>query len=241
MARLRIALLNASLNGTREDTSRNFRRELDADLAEFTVSDGRLPPPVGVEGFDGVVVTGSGASTYWDAPWIDEVRGWLREAHERGLPILGVCFGHQLLASALGGTVESMGNFEIGYREVRRVGEATLLAGLDERFTAFTTHGDTVTALPEGAEVTAENDYGLHGFRVGDAFGVQFHPEYDRETARAVTLSKEFLGEERIERVLGGITEENYARACETKRLFENFTEHVRRVRSAEPSAESIT
>ncbi|WP_254545562.1 type 1 glutamine amidotransferase [Halomarina pelagica] len=231
MARLRLALLNASLDGTRADTSRNFRRELNADLAEFTVSDGRFPPPVGVEGFDGVVVTGSGASTYWDAPWIDEVREWLREAYERGLPILGVCFGHQLLASALGGTVEAMGDFEIGYREVRHVGETPLFEGIDERFTVFTTHGDTVTALPEGATVIAENDYGLHGFRIGHAFGVQFHPEYDAETASTVTRSKEFLGEERIERVLAGITDENYARACEAKRLFENFTEHVRRVR----------
>ena len=114
-----------------------------------------------------------------------------------------------------------------------------VLAGLGESFTAFTTHGDTVTELPPGAERTASNEYGVHGFRVGHAFGVQFHPEYDVESARRVTKTKEFLGEDRIERVLDGITEENYAKACETKRLFDNFTDYVRDVKGSRPERAS--
>ena len=235
MERPRLALLNAAHSG--ESTRRNFRRELDADLVEFPVTDGQLPPESPADGpipYDGVVVTGSRASAYADEPWIHDTREWVRTAHERGLPILGVCFGHQLLASALGGTVEAMpdGGFEIGYRTVKRTAETPLLAGLNDEFTVFTTHGDRVTDLPDGAAVFAENEYGVHGFRVGDAFGVQFHPEYDRETAREITRGKEFLGDERIERVLADITRENYAAACEAKRLFDNFTDHVRDVRA---------
>ncbi|GAA0459494.1 type 1 glutamine amidotransferase [Halococcus dombrowskii] len=217
MQRPRIALLNASQEPS---TVRNFRRELDADLVEFAVRE-ELPETFA---FDAAVVTGSRASVYWDEPWIDALVEWVDEATDRDMPLLGVCFGHQVLAEALGGTVEDMGEYEIGYREVE--GDGLLF---DDTVTAFTTHSDAVTELPPGAERTAENDYGIHGFRAGNAFGVQFHPEYDMETAQTVTLGKE-LPDERIERVLDGITEENYAAACEAKSLFANFTDYVREI-----------
>lgn len=227
MTQLRFALLNAStMEAAIPSTNRNFRREVDADLAEFVVSRGQLPPDFD---FDGVVISGSAASAYWDEPWIRETTDWVREAHDQEVPILGVCFGHQLLATALGGTVEDMDDYEIGYREITHQ-ESPLFSGIDERFTAFTTHGDAVTALPDGAEQIAANDYGVHGFRVDHAFGVQFHPEYDMASAEAVTRQKEFLGEERIESVLADITDEQYANACETKQLFENFTEYATEV-----------
>ena len=229
MDRLRIALLNASEDA---NTPRNFRRELDADLAEFDVHE-RVPDSFD---FDGAVVTGSRASVYWDEPWISSLNEWVRTAVEREMPVLGVCFGHQVLAAALGGTVEDMGEYEIGYREVE--GDGLLFGDGDEPMTVFTTHSDTVTELPSGARQIAENDYGVHGFRVQNAFGVQFHPEYDMETARTVTRGKD-LPDERIERVLDDITEENYANACESKTLFENFTEHVRAVRK-ERTAERV-
>jgi GMP synthase (glutamine-hydrolysing) len=230
-SRPRLALLDASHDDS--DTRRNFRRELDADLVEFGAVDGELPGDDAYDEFDGVVVTGSRASVYWDDPWIESLVRWVAGATERDLPVLGVCFGHQVLAEALGGRVEGMGEFEIGYREVDRVGDDPLLAGLGERFTVFTTHGDAVAELPPDAEVVAENEYGIHGFRKGNAFGVQFHPEYDPETAREVTRGKEGrIGADRVATVLDGITDENYAAACEAKRLFENFVARVDRART---------
>lgn len=230
MNRPRIALLNASQAAG--NTRRNFRRELDADLAEFHVIEGQLPS--GFD-FDGFVVTGSRSSVYWDEEWIPPTREWVVEAVDRGLPALGVCFGHQLLADALGGTVEAMGEYELGYRTVRQTADAPIFEGLDEEFLVFTTHSDAVTELPPGAELLAENDYGVHSFRKGDIFGVQSHPEYDQQTAEAVTRGKD-LPEERIERVLDSITDETYARACATKRLFDNFIAYVEEVR-AHPEA----
>jgi GMP synthase (glutamine-hydrolysing) len=218
----RIALLNAAHDG--EDNRRNFRRELDADLVEFHVTDGELPETFG---FDACLVTGSRASVYWDEPWIADLEEWVDEAIDRGLPFLGVCFGHQLLAHTLGGTVEPMPEYEIGYRTVEHDGENPLLSGVDEEFTVFTTHSDHVSELPPGASQFAENDYGVHGFRKGDVFAVQFHPEYDTDTAEMVTEGKD-LPDERIESVLAGITEENYRAACEAKQLFDNFTDYVR-------------
>ena len=226
--RLRIALLDAA-----EDNyaARNFRRELDADLVEFAVHE-ELPETFG---FDGAVITGSRASVYWNEPWIDPLIEWVGTAVERGMPVLGVCFGHQVLADALGGTVEDMGSYEIGYRDVE-LGDDPLFAGVESPATVFTTHSDAVTELPPEAEQIAENGYGVHGFRVGNAVGVQFHPEYDPATAREVASGKD-LPDERIKRVLDGITETNYAAACEAKALFENFVGSVREVRDGRESA----
>jgi len=226
MRRPRIALVNAAHGDP--DTHRNFRRELDADLVEFDAVACDLPD--GFE-YDAVVVTGSRSSVYEDEAWIDATRDWVREAvAEQGLPALGVCWGHQLLADALGGTVADMGEYEIGYREVRRVDgvDDPLLEGVGDAFTVFTTHSDAVVELPPGATETARNEYGVHGFRKGDAFGVQFHPEYDPATARSVTEGKDELSEARKATVLSGITDEQYAAACEAKALFENFTQYVR-------------
>ena len=223
--RPQVALLDASHGA--EHTRRNFRRELDADLVEFDVTEGDRP--TGFD-FDAVVITGSRASVYWDRDWIPPLVDYVADAYDRGLPILGVCYGHQVLAAALGGQVDSMGEYEIGYRTVCRTSGDELLAGIDDEFVAFTSHSDTVTELPPGAELLADNDYGIHAFRCDHAWGVQFHPEYDRDTAAEVTEGRD-LPEERIRAVLDGITAENYDAACRTKRLFDNFIDYVRRVR----------
>lgn len=224
--RLRFALLDASHGDS--NTRRNFHRELDADLVAFDATQGELPSHFD---FDGVVVTGSRASVYWDEAWIPPLVNYVAGAAERDVPILGVCYGHQLLATALGGTVEGMGEYEIGYRQVRKTSESELFEGIGDRFTAFTTHSDAVTELPPGADLLAENEYGVHAFRKRHAWGVQFHPEYDTDTARDVTMGKD-LPDQRIQSVLDGINPGNYDAACEAKRLFENFVSYARRVRA---------
>lgn len=234
MNRVRLALLNTSYE--RFDTRRNFRRELDADLVEYEVTDGDVPETFD---FDGFVVTGSRASVYWDEPWIDDLKAWVTAALERDLPALGVCFGHQLLADALGGEVEDMGEYELGYRTVRQTDESTLLAGLSEEFVIFETHSDRVVSPPEGATVIAENEYGIQGFETDCVLSVQFHPEYDMATARTVTKGKESVEDDRIQQVLDGIDEETYAEACEAKALFENFTAHVEKRQFADEVANS--
>jgi len=226
MTRPRLALVNAAHEGAA--TSRNFRRELAADLVEFDATAGELPAHTG---FDGLLVTGSRSSVYWDEAWIPPTKAWVREAIDAGLPALGVCWGHQLLADVLGGTVEDMGEYELGYRTVEHRG-GRLFEGIDGEFLVFTTHSDRVVELPPGAELLAENDYGVHAFRKGRAFGVQFHPEYDQGTAERVTRGKD-LPDERIRRVLEGVTRENYLAACEAKTVFENFVDYVREVRAA--------
>ena len=226
MSQLRIAVLNAAHQD--ENTTRNFRRELDASLSEYDVTAGTVPD--GYE-FDAVVIIGSRSSVYWDDDWIDATKSWVAGAVDRDTPCLGVCWGHQLLADVLGGTVEDMGAYEVGYSEIERTTDSRLFDGIDETFTAFTSHSDEVSELPPGATPLAKNEYSNHGFRRDRVFGVQFHPEYDPKTARSLVHRKN-LSDERLESVLAEITAENYRAACEAKLVFENFLEFVREVSS---------
>ena len=223
---LRIALLNASYDDS--NTARNFRRELDGDLSVYSAVDRELPTSYE---FDAIVVTGSRASVYEEEPWIADAHDWVAGALDRGLPALGICWGHQLLADVLGGTVEPMGEYELGYRTVRHTGD-DVFEGVPETFTVFTTHSDAVTELPAGADRIAENEYGIQGFRHGNVYGVQAHPEYDPRTAETVARGKD-LPEERIESVCAGITEEAYAEATAAKRVFDNFCRRAVRSRTA--------
>lgn len=224
MSRLRFALLNAAHDGA--NTRRNFRREIDADLAEFDAVEGHLPDHTD---FDGVVVTGSRSSVYWDEAWIPPLVEYVAAAAEDGVPVLGVCYGHQVLAEALGGRVAGMDGFEIGYNTIRQVRDDELFTDVGESFTAFTTHGDAVVDLPPGATLLAENEHGVHAFRKGHSWGVQFHPEYDIETAREVTEGKrERIGDARVDEVLAEITPAVYEAACEAKSLFDNFVAYAR-------------
>jgi GMP synthase (glutamine-hydrolysing) len=227
-------MLNASHSV--DHTRRNFRRELDADLAEFTLTKEQYP--VGFD-YDGFVVSGSASSVYWDEPWLPETREWVAEAIDRGIPALGICFGHQLLADVLGGTVEDMGEYELGYRTVERTEagrEDPVHGDLGDEFFVFTSHSDAVTELPPGATLTAENGYGIHGFRDGRVFGMQSHPEYDLDTAQSVAEGKEdeeYVSDEQLDAVLEDVTESNFARAAETKRIFDDFLAYVREARAA--------
>ncbi|WP_121744114.1 type 1 glutamine amidotransferase [Natronorubrum halophilum] len=235
MSQLRIAVLNASHQG--ENTTRNFRRELDASLSEFDATEGAVP-----DGFDydGAVVTGSRSSVYWDDDWMQSTKEWVADAIDRGVPFFGVCWGHQLLADVLGGTVEDMGAYEVGYSEIEQLEQvdSRLFEGISDCFTAFTSHSDEVVELPPGAEPLAENHYSNHGFRKDRVFGVQFHPEYDIRTARELVHRKE-LSDDRLESVLEEITEENYRRACEAKQVFDNFLAFVREVKTADVTADA--
>lgn len=219
---MEFALLDASHLDT--PTRRNFRRELDAELTAFDAKGGDLPPTYD---YDAAVVTGSRSSVNDGEDWIADLESWVREALDRDVPVLGVCFGQQVLADALGGEVESVGAYELGYHQVHRTGDSRLLEGADEWFVAFTAHSDEVTELPPGAEKLAENNFSLHAFRRGDAFGVQFHPDFDLETAKAAMEYKD-VDDGQISRVLDQVQEGADRQVADSKRVFENFEAFAR-------------
>jgi GMP synthase (glutamine-hydrolysing) len=217
-----IALLDASLGDT--PAERNVRRELDADVDVFKLSEGEFPPSVSSSAwrYDGVVISGSQTSAYDDRDWIHEATEWVRRVHAADVPTLGLCWGHQFLAQALGGRVVDMGEYELGYRQISRVGEDPLFDDLPREFTSFETHSDRVAELPADAHLLARNDYGVQAFRVGVSYGVQFHPEYDRETAEWVIRGKD-LPADRIQSALATVTDESVGAAETAARVFDTF------------------
>lgn len=136
------------------------------------------------DGFAGVIVTGSGAMVTERRDWSERSAQWLRDAAHAGVPLFGICYGHQLLAHALGGEVgdhpqgREMGT--IGLELQPHASDDPLFAGLPMRFPAQATHLQTVLRAPEGATVLAKSVHdACHAFRWGDrAWGVQFHPEF---------------------------------------------------------------
>lgn len=152
------------------------------DLTVVNVEQGELPGDPGQ--WDGVVVTGSPAMVSDRADWSENTARWLAQVVGRRIPVLGVCYGHQLLAHALGGEVgyHPEGR-ETGTRTIELNAEAQadpLFNELPRSFKAQLTHKQSVLALPPGAVLLGRSDFEPHqAFRIGEcAWGVQFHPEF---------------------------------------------------------------
>jgi GMP synthase (glutamine-hydrolysing) len=134
----------------------------------------------------GVVITGSAAMVSDRHPWSEYTAQWLLQAMQSGVPILGICYGHQLLAHALGGVVDyHPRGREMGTKLIHRAPVALhdeLFSALPERFPAHVTHMQSVLQLPPGAEVLAWNSFEAHhAVRFAPrVWGVQFHPEFTR-------------------------------------------------------------
>ena len=140
-----------------------------------------LPPRAG---FAGAIVTGSAAMVTERRDWSERSAGWLRDAAHAGLPLLGICYGHQLIAHALGGAVDDNPNGrEMGTVRIDLQPDAhddPLFSGLPASFAAQATHLQSVLTPPPAATVLARNGHdACHAFRWGEAaWGVQFHPEF---------------------------------------------------------------
>ncbi|WP_192035079.1 glutamine amidotransferase [Halomonas sp. YLGW01] len=158
----------------------------------LTVWDARGNTPLpDHEAYDGVLITGSHAMVSDAEPWSEALKPWLREACDRNLALLGVCYGHQLLAEALGGRSgyhpdgREVGTFEVTLTEAGRAD--TLLGALPARFPAHLTHAQSVLTPPSGAVVLAANAHDPYQvLRLGPRqWSVQFHPEFTAPVLRA--------------------------------------------------------
>jgi GMP synthase (glutamine-hydrolysing) len=161
-----------------------------------------LPKP---ETISGAVITGSAAMVTDRADWSERTAGWIRAAMTAGTPLFGVCYGHQLMADALGGSVGWLpAGREIGTQAIthRNGTHACGWAdGLPATFPAHTTHRQSVLTPPPGSEVLARSARDPHQLLryAPHAISSQFHPEFTAAhmrayiAARADTLREEGL------------------------------------------------
>jgi GMP synthase (glutamine-hydrolysing) len=144
-----------------------------------------LPAP---EQVAGAIVTGSHAMVTEKLDWSEESAAWLAELVGSEVPLLGICYGHQLLAHAMGGEAGyNPSGMEIGTREIRLLAvDDALLGGFPQTFFAQTVHQQSALRLPPGAVLLAASDFdACHAFRIGTcAWGVQFHPEFGADAMR---------------------------------------------------------
>ena len=146
-----------------------------------------LPDPAQVAA---ALITGSAAMVTERAAWSERTAGWIRQAMDRELPMFGVCYGHQLMAHALGGRVDYLpGGREIGTVSIACSPSATpdpVAYGLPAAFRAQATHEQSVLEAPPTAQVLASSARDPHHLlRYGpNALSVQFHPEFNAEVMR---------------------------------------------------------
>jgi GMP synthase (glutamine-hydrolysing) len=180
------------------------------DAREYDFPAEGTPPSVGDA--DGVVITGSTAGVYeeQDRPWIGELEAFVRDLVDRRVPTLGVCFGHQVVNAALGGSVEPAD--DVTRLVETDLAEDPLFEGVSPVVPAV--HGDRVTETGDRLDVIASTDYNeAFGTRHAAAplWTVQFHPEF---TADLV---------DRLRADFGWTDTEHSFESVETLPVFDNF------------------
>ncbi len=179
----------AQAKGDFEDWLRRNLGETHPNITVINAANGESLPPV--DSVCGAIITGSHAMVTDRADWSESLAQWLRQAVPTGLPVLGICYGHQLLAQALGGEVADLEPApEVGTVCVALTDEGLndpLFHGLPPRFPAHASHVQSARRLPDNAIHLAQSEREPHhAFRIGArAWGVQFHPEFDTESMQA--------------------------------------------------------
>ena len=155
--------------------------------------------PNDIDECDGYIITGSKLSTYDDVDWIKTLAEYIRTLDASKKNLLGVCFGHQLIAQELGGKVEKAKvGWTLGVHPYDFLSKFPWVIYHNESVRLIHSHQDQVTELPDKAELIAKNDMvPIAMFRVGDhIMSMQGHPEFSEDYAHDVAnLRKEILGE----------------------------------------------
>lgn len=140
---------------------------------------------------DAWLITGSKYGVYDGLPWIESLKEFLRSARSAGQPIVGICFGHQILADALGGkTVKSEKGWGVGVHDYQVVKRPVWMDGAPESFAIHAMHQDQVTEIPDDATVLASSpfcEYAMLAYgdpEAPDAISIQPHPEFSEAYAR---------------------------------------------------------
>lgn len=148
------------------------------DFVTFPVRDGIFPESG--QSFDGYIITGSPASVNDDEPWIDALKQTVRRLHAERAPVFGACFGHQLIAAALGGQVsKNPQGWSLGTAVATYTRFAPWMDPGHENIRFYSCHNEQVTRLPPGADVLGTDPAcQASSFRIDDhVFTTQQHPE----------------------------------------------------------------
>lgn len=152
---------------------------------------------------DGYLITGSRADSFSDEAWVVDLREWIGKAHQAGVAVVGVCFGHQVIAHAMGGRAGRAGAWGLG----RMPAKATDLPF--DAANILVSHQDQVLALPPGATHLMGSEFCPNfSFRIGRMIGVQGHPEFTPTYSAALANARRArIGDDRVDQALATLNE----------------------------------
>lgn len=170
------------------------------ELVRYDLDEGRFPDSV--DECDGWLCSPSRLSTYDDVAWLPDAESLLRDLIAAEAPYVGICFGHQLLAQALGGRVaKNDGGWGIGVCDYEVVEHRPWMMPTADRVALIGSHQDQVMELPDDAELLFRADYCPNGgFAIGErAWTIQVHPEFVPPLAdHLLSLRVELIGAEPV-------------------------------------------
>lgn len=163
----------------------------DVRVSGFAIVDSQFPETP--TACDAWLVTGSKFGVYDDEPWIEPLKDFLRAARAAEVPMIGICFGHQIMAEAFGGRAEKFhGGWGCGVHNYTMVEAPGWLGGERSGFSMHAMHQDQVTKLADDATVLATSEFCQNAMlsygdpEAPDAISIQPHPEFAVDFAREI-------------------------------------------------------
>jgi GMP synthase-like glutamine amidotransferase len=179
-------------------------RAQDPDLEFVTYEVQRGHYPEDIDEVDAYLITGSKAGVYEDMPWIPPLMNFVRKLRDAKKPTIGICFGHQLIAHALGGKArKSDKGWGIGVHSYEMQETPAWMSKPQDSFSLLVSHQDQVEELPPGAKVLASSDFCPYAMVQVDEHMLTFqaHPEFTKPYSKSLMdLRREVFGEETVEK-----------------------------------------
>ncbi len=171
---------------------------VDINFATYDVEHGIYPDAI--DDCAGYVITGSKKSVYDDEPWIGRLMAYVRELHTNRKKLVGLCFGHQLVAEVLGGkTLGAEAGWGVGIHDSRLIDKPWFVDKDASHYTLIVSHKDQVIRLPENAELVATSDFCPNSMlTIGDhILTMQGHPEFQKDYSKdLMDMRADILGPE---------------------------------------------
>ena len=186
-------------HGNYPDMFKSIFKKIDKSLEfkNFDIQLGQYPNLY--EECDAYLITGSRYSVYDKDKWIQRLGDYVIELHKRKHPLIGICFGHQIVAKALGGKTElAPKGWGAGVHKYRKIFSKSWLMPSIAEFSLIVSHQDQVTELPVGADLLAESEFCPYAsFIIGEhILTFQGHPEFSKAYSKVlIELRKKKLGE----------------------------------------------
>jgi len=177
------------------------------EFSVYQVTEGQYPESV--DECDAYLITGSKSSVYDDEPWIAELQDYVVSLHKERKKLIGICFGHQLIAQALGGlTQKSKNGWGVGNAVSNIEKTMPWMGNAKQQFSLLVSHQDQVTTLPVDALLIASNEQCPNtGFQIAShMLAFQGHPEFSEDYLKySMNKRRDLIGEEKYNKALDSL------------------------------------